>query len=251
MTHLTRLDFAIGSAGLMRRALSQAIHHASGRRAFRSPSVPAADAERARGPDARGRGVDPARPSGWRAPSTTRRRAMRVPACWCASARRSANTGTASGRSVSCTRRSNAMAATASSRRARWRGSIARPRSMASGKAAATSSRSTSCGRPANRQRACRRFSTRCGRRRGATSASIGHRAPRGRASPTRAATRRGRAGSCKMMASPCRRACSSATRPPRWPTPSAPRVSRALGHVYGSLTRRLEPKRHRRARDR
>ncbi|CAN5896853.1 acyl-CoA dehydrogenase family protein [soil metagenome] len=34
MTHLTRLDFAIGSAGLMRRALSEAIHHASGRRAF-------------------------------------------------------------------------------------------------------------------------------------------------------------------------------------------------------------------------
>ncbi len=34
MTHLTRLDFAIGSAGLMRRAVSEAIHHASGRRAF-------------------------------------------------------------------------------------------------------------------------------------------------------------------------------------------------------------------------
>ena len=34
MTHLTRLDFAIGSAGLMRRALSEAIHHTSGRRAF-------------------------------------------------------------------------------------------------------------------------------------------------------------------------------------------------------------------------
>jgi putative acyl-CoA dehydrogenase len=34
MTHLTRLDFAIGSAGLMRRALSEAIHHATARRAF-------------------------------------------------------------------------------------------------------------------------------------------------------------------------------------------------------------------------
>lgn len=34
MTHLTRLDFAIGSAGLMRRALGEAIHHTSGRRAF-------------------------------------------------------------------------------------------------------------------------------------------------------------------------------------------------------------------------
>lgn len=34
MTHLTRLDFAIGSAGLMRRALSEAIHHTTHRRAF-------------------------------------------------------------------------------------------------------------------------------------------------------------------------------------------------------------------------
>jgi putative acyl-CoA dehydrogenase len=34
MTHLTRLDFAIGSAGLMRRAVSEAIHHATSRRAF-------------------------------------------------------------------------------------------------------------------------------------------------------------------------------------------------------------------------
>lgn len=34
MTHLTRLDFAIGSAGLMRRALSEAMHHVTSRRAF-------------------------------------------------------------------------------------------------------------------------------------------------------------------------------------------------------------------------
>ena len=34
MTHLTRLDFAIGSAGLMRRAVSEAIHHVTDRRAF-------------------------------------------------------------------------------------------------------------------------------------------------------------------------------------------------------------------------
>lgn len=34
MTHLTRLDFAIGSAGLMRRALSEAIHHTTTRLAF-------------------------------------------------------------------------------------------------------------------------------------------------------------------------------------------------------------------------
>ena len=39
MTHLTRLDFAIGSAGLMRRALSEAINHATGRRAFQKTLI--------------------------------------------------------------------------------------------------------------------------------------------------------------------------------------------------------------------
>ncbi len=34
MAHLTRLDFAVGSAGLMRQALSQAIHHTTNRTAF-------------------------------------------------------------------------------------------------------------------------------------------------------------------------------------------------------------------------
>jgi len=34
MAHLTRLDFAVGSSGLMRQALSQAIHHITDRRAF-------------------------------------------------------------------------------------------------------------------------------------------------------------------------------------------------------------------------
>jgi putative acyl-CoA dehydrogenase len=34
MAHATRLDFAIGSTGLMRQALSQAIHHTTNRRAF-------------------------------------------------------------------------------------------------------------------------------------------------------------------------------------------------------------------------
>lgn len=34
MAHMTRLDFAIGSSGLMRQALSQAIHHTTNRRAF-------------------------------------------------------------------------------------------------------------------------------------------------------------------------------------------------------------------------
>lgn len=34
MAHLTRLDFAVGSAGLMRQAVTQAIHHTSNRSAF-------------------------------------------------------------------------------------------------------------------------------------------------------------------------------------------------------------------------
>jgi putative acyl-CoA dehydrogenase len=34
MAHLTGLDLAIGSAGLMRQALRQAIHHTRNRRAF-------------------------------------------------------------------------------------------------------------------------------------------------------------------------------------------------------------------------
>jgi putative acyl-CoA dehydrogenase len=34
MAHLTRLDFAVGSAGLMRQAVSQAIHHTTNRMAF-------------------------------------------------------------------------------------------------------------------------------------------------------------------------------------------------------------------------
>lgn len=39
MAHLTRLDFAVGSAGLMRQALSQAIHHCVNRRAFQKALV--------------------------------------------------------------------------------------------------------------------------------------------------------------------------------------------------------------------
>jgi len=39
MAHVTRLDFAIGSSGLMRQALVQAIHHTSRRRAFQRSLV--------------------------------------------------------------------------------------------------------------------------------------------------------------------------------------------------------------------
>lgn len=39
MSHLTRFDFAVGSAGIMRQALTQALHHAGHRSAFRRPLV--------------------------------------------------------------------------------------------------------------------------------------------------------------------------------------------------------------------
>ena len=39
MAHVTRLDFAVGSSGLMRQALSQAVHHTSRRRAFQRSLV--------------------------------------------------------------------------------------------------------------------------------------------------------------------------------------------------------------------
>ena len=39
MAHLTRLDFAVGSSGLMRQAVSQAVHHTTRRRAFQRSLV--------------------------------------------------------------------------------------------------------------------------------------------------------------------------------------------------------------------
>jgi putative acyl-CoA dehydrogenase len=39
MNHYTRLDFAVGSAGLMRHALAQAAHHTSSRRAFQKALI--------------------------------------------------------------------------------------------------------------------------------------------------------------------------------------------------------------------
>lgn len=39
MAHLTRLDFAVGSSGLMRQALSQALHHTSNRTSFGRPII--------------------------------------------------------------------------------------------------------------------------------------------------------------------------------------------------------------------
>ncbi len=39
MAHVTRLDFAVGSSGLMRQALSQALHHTASRRAFQKSLI--------------------------------------------------------------------------------------------------------------------------------------------------------------------------------------------------------------------
>ena len=53
--HLTRLDFAAGSAGLMRQALSLALNHAQTRTAFGKPIVRAADADAMCSPTSRSR----------------------------------------------------------------------------------------------------------------------------------------------------------------------------------------------------
>ena len=39
MAHLTRMDFAVGSAGLMRHAVAQAAHHVANRRAFQKALI--------------------------------------------------------------------------------------------------------------------------------------------------------------------------------------------------------------------
>ena len=112
---LTRLDFAIGSSGLMRQALSQAIHHTSNRRAFQRSLDRSADhAQRGRRLRRRERGDDvddhaPRPGAGSLFEATARRR------CCHASAHRSPSTGRASARRSSSPKRSNVMAATASS----------------------------------------------------------------------------------------------------------------------------------------
>ena len=154
MTHLTRLDFAIGSAGLMRQALSQAIHHATGAPRLPAPLSPTSRsctnvlADLALEVEA-----TTLLASGSPGRSTTSRPAMRGAACSSRVGTPVASTGTASGAAVR--RRGARMPWRQWLHRgtARWRGSIARRRSTASGRAPATSSASTCCG-PAAR---CRR----------------------------------------------------------------------------------------------
>ena len=123
--HLTRLDFAIGSAGLMRQALTLALNHTSTRAAFRASiadqpmmtSVLAAARPKRRRCSRCGW---PARPI-----ISTR---TNTSACSRASRRRWRNTSTARARRPSPTRHCSATVATASSRRTRWRACIARHR---------------------------------------------------------------------------------------------------------------------------
>ena len=114
MAHLTRLDFAIGSSGLMRQALSQAIHHTTHRRAFQRSLIDL--------PIMRNVVADLAVESEammWMsmrlALALDRAEAIEGKRCCRASARRWPSTGPASARRSSSPRRSNATAATASS----------------------------------------------------------------------------------------------------------------------------------------
>jgi putative acyl-CoA dehydrogenase len=139
MANYTRLDCVIGSAGLMRAALVQAIHHARHRSAFGrlladQPLMRNVLADLALESEAatvlfmrqtRGR-LRPAPPT--RLPS----------ARGAASSRRPRSSGSASGRSNSPAKRWKSGAATATWRPGRWRGSIAKRRSIRSGKVRAT-----------------------------------------------------------------------------------------------------------------
>ena len=136
--HLTRLDFAIGSAGLMRQALTLALNHAQSRRGFGlaladQPMMTNILADLAIDSEASHAAGLPRRPRRRRHGGATSTSAISR-----ASPRRSPSSGTASARRPSSSRRSSATAATASSRRTRWRASIARRRSTPSGKAPAT-----------------------------------------------------------------------------------------------------------------
>ena len=83
MGNYTRLDCAIGSSGLMRAAVAQAIHHARHRTAFQKKlDRPAADG-RTCSPISRSSAKRrPRSPSAWRAPMTRTTRRRRRSAAW-------------------------------------------------------------------------------------------------------------------------------------------------------------------------
>ena len=136
--HLTRLDFAIGSAGLMRQALTLALNHAQTRQGFGlaladQPMMTNILADLAIECEAStlmafrvAQAID------------AMQGAIRISGTSRASRPRWPSSGTASARRRSSPRRSNVTAATGSSRRARWRGSTARRPSTRSGRAPPT-----------------------------------------------------------------------------------------------------------------
>lgn len=127
-----RLDFAVGSAGLIRAALSQVLHYNDRRCAFGAPlsQLPI------QAPVLADLVLEWAAPHTWRsaspAPSTPA--TMSPSACSSASLPRSPNTGTANAPRWSPGRPSNASEATATSRSTRCRATTARRRSTRSGK---------------------------------------------------------------------------------------------------------------------
>ena len=227
MVALTRQDCMIGSAGLMRQALVQALHHARHRRAFgKRARRAAADAERARRPRAR----ESRRRR--RSRCASRARSMRAPRDAARSGARAHRHGDRQVLGVqararrSSTRRRSASAAPATSRSRACRGCIGRRRSIRSGKAAGTSSASTCCARwHASRRRATRssrsstsaRGANACARPRGGMAAAGARRSrDAGRTgAPDRRADGDGAAGG-RPVALPGR---------PRSPRRSAPRA--------------------------
>jgi putative acyl-CoA dehydrogenase len=172
MNHYTRLDFGVGSAGLMRHALVQAAHHVTWRRAFQKPLsdqplMTNVIADLAIEVEA----------AAWLAfrivhaldregQSEAERLLGRIGAPI-------ANTGFANARPPWSWKRSNVTAATASLKTIRWRASTARPPLTVSGKAPAMSCASMCCARSGAIPRACPRYSTSCDRPKAAIRATI------------------------------------------------------------------------------
>ena len=145
MVQLTRLDCGLASAGFMRMALAQAVHHCRYRSVFQrhlydQPMMRAVLVRSGAGSRRRG-GVGHAACARLR-PVPPAIRAKRPMRGW---SRPRRNTGSARRRRASSMKRWNASAATVMSRKACCRGFIARRRSMRSGKARATSCASTFC----------------------------------------------------------------------------------------------------------
>ena len=210
MTHLTRLDFAIGSAGLMRRRCPQAHPpHERTRAAFQrslidQPLMQNVIADLALE-------VEAATLLAFRLA-----RAVDDEQAGDASAALLARIGTPVGEvlELQARRRRRARGARMPRRQRLHRG---RPDGAALSRGAAQRHLGgqrqhhlprRAARRRASRRRACRPSSTRCGRPRAATGASTGRSTASRPSSASRTSTRRGRAASSRGWRSRCRRAC-------------------------------------------